>query len=108
MTIKSMISILLLILIGSLYTSSVSATVLGDCADAGNSVCSDEVKTAGRHKDIDINDPEFNDVVAAECKTACVNKANSLSNYMKIHTNSSGWICTATSSTFTGLSVTHN
>ncbi|MBL4660025.1 MAG: hypothetical protein JKY19_06695 [Alcanivoracaceae bacterium] len=96
-----MIKKIIITMLMSLVITNVQASVLGDCADAGNSVCSDDTNTSTRY------DPTVSE--RNQCVDACNSQAGSISNSMNAnHANGGKWVCTATSSNPNGLvSDTH-
>ena len=79
--------------------SVVSATVLGDCADGGGTVCNDNTLTTVAF------DPTVD--VGQQCRVACIDQASSITNFMNsAHANGGNWVCTATASSVGTPAVT--
>ena len=87
---------IILTIILSLVIPNVYASVLGDCADSGNKICSDDTRTATAY------DPTKSE--EDQCVDACNAQAGSITNFMNAnHANGGKWVCTATASSSNGV-----
>lgn len=92
---KKILSMFVLLLASSMFSSVVSAQTIYDCADDGANNCSDTVKRVGGLSDGE----EPIDVCTAQCKTVKNSIQNNLNNN---HANGKVWSCKVNSVTVTG------
>lgn len=92
---KKILSMLVLLLASLTVSSNVSAETIYDCADDGNTNCSDTVKRVGGLNDGE----EAIDVCTAQCKTV---KNSIQTNLNNNHANGKVWSCKVSSVTVTG------